>query len=193
MSFLDPFGLFDSAGSSSASVTSTVNLNVQGLDKVNVTETVELKPVEVKPLTLNENVDVKPLEIKPLTLKESLDVKPLTLNENLDVKPLTVTENIDLKPVAVDTCQTLRLAPLPETQVCSPYVHRMRLTWLGIDVMSMTFDGQTEQDVHSPRRPTVAPGSTVAPRAGYRPPARGTQPATGRSSGIRVRVVDDPA
>src|SRR5690348_1275451 len=113
MSLLDPLGIFDGGGSSStASVTSTVNLDIKGLDKIGLTETVDIKPIEVKPLTVNENVD-----IKPLTLNENVDIKPLTLNENIDLNPVTLNENIDLRPVAVDTCQTLRLAPLPETKV----------------------------------------------------------------------------
>ena len=62
MSFLgDIFGgLFGGDGGSSSQVTSTVNVDIQGLDKIGVTETIELKPVEIKPLklTLDENIDL---------------------------------------------------------------------------------------------------------------------------------------
>lgn len=198
MSFLDPFGLFDGGGSSSsASVSSTVNLNVQGLNDIGLKETIELKPVEIKPLTLNSNLAVKPLEIKPLTVNENIDLKPVTLTNTVDVKPLrltetidlkpvTLNENIDLKPVALDSCQTLRLAPLPETRICNPYHHRMSISLLGLDVLAMTWDGESEQDVHSPRH------ADATRRTQFRD--RDWAPAehrTASSGGIRVRVLDD--
>jgi hypothetical protein len=171
VSFLDPLGLFDGGGSSSsASVTSTVNLDVQGLDKIGVTETIELKPIEIKPLTINENIDLK----------------PVTVNENIDLKPITLNENIDLKPVAVDTCQTLRLAPLPETTICNPYRHHVAMNLFGLEFMSMTFHGQSEQEIHSPRRPQVTE-RTRFPDRGHEPSAT----VIGEGRGIRVRVVDD--
>jgi hypothetical protein len=174
VSFLDPLGIFDGGGSS-ASVSSTVNLDIQGLDKIGVTES-----IEIKPLTVNENID-----LKPVTLNENIDLKPVTLNENIDLKPVTLNENIDLKPVAVDTCQTLRLAPLPETKVCSPYHHHVALCMFGVELMAMTFNGESEQEIRSPDRPQVT-GRTRYPERGH-----GTAPTVlGQGRGIRVRVLD---
>lgn len=187
VSFLDPLGIFDSGGSSSsASVSSSVSLDIKGLDKIGVTETVEIKPIEIKPLTVtqNDNITLSPIEIKPLTVNENIDVKPLTVNENIDVKPLTLNETIDLKPLAIDSCQTLRLAPLPETKVCNPYRHQMALSLFGVEFMGMTFNGQTEQEIHSPRRPQV----TL--RTGY-PDRRDGITAKVVGEGIRVRVLDE--
>ena len=163
MSILDPLGIFDGGGSSSASVSSSVNLDIHGLDKIGITETIELKPIEIKPLTVNENINLKPIEIKPLT----------------------VNENIDLKPVAVDTCQTLRLAPLPETTVCNPYHHHVALSMFGVEWMAMTFNGESEQEIHSPRRPQVA-NRTTLPGGAHRP----APTVLGEGRGIRVRVLD---
>jgi hypothetical protein len=193
VSFLDPFGIFDSGGSSSsASVTSTVNLNVNGLDNLNetitlaggtkITEEINLKPVtvELKPVTVNENID-----LKPVTLNENIDLKPVTLNENIDVQPVTLNENIDLKPVAVDTCQTFRLAPLPETEICQPYRHHVGYTMFGVEYMGVSYDGESKQLVDSPRRPQVVE------RIGHSQHHR-RAPVTDYtgSRGIRVRVVD---
>ena len=64
------------------------------------------------------------IELKPVKFEEHVALEPVTLNENIDLKPVTLNENIDLKPVAVDTCQTLRLAPLPDTSVCNRFRNR---------------------------------------------------------------------
>jgi hypothetical protein len=87
--------------------------------------------------------------------------------------------------VAVDTCQTLRLAPFPETKVSSPYHHHVALCMFGVELMAMTFNGESEQEIRSPNRPQVT-GSTRYPERGH-----GTAPTVlGRGRGIRVRVLD---
>ena len=162
-------GLFGDGGSSS-SVTSTVNVDIQGLDKIGLNETIELKPIEVKPLKL--------------TLDETVTIKPVTLNENVDLKPVTLNENIDLKPVAVDTCQTLRLAPLPETRVSNPYHHRVTYHLFGMEMMNISYAGESGQNVESPHHPQVVEG----PRWGGG--HRDEHPTiVGESPGIRVRVL----
>jgi hypothetical protein len=184
--FSDIAGIFDGGGSSSsASVTSTVNLNVNGLNDMKETITLAggtkiTQDITLHPITVNENVDVK-----PLTLNENIDVKPLTVNENIDVKPLTLNENIDLKPVAIDSCQTLRLAPLPETQVCQPYRHHVGYTMFGIEYMGVSYDGESKQLIQSPRRPQVVerPQRTQQSRREPQREISGTR-------GIRVRIVD---
>src|SRR5215469_10945939 len=162
-------GLFGDGGSSS-SVTSTVNVDIQGLDKIGLNETIELKPIEVKPLKV--------------TLNENVTLKPVTLNENVDLKPVTLNENIDLKPVAVDTCQTLRLAPLPETRVSNPYHHRVTYHLFGMEMMNISYAGESGQNVESPHHPQVVEG----PRWGGG--HRDEHPMiVGESPGIRVRVL----
>jgi len=194
MSFLgDIFGgLFGDGGSSSSSVTSTVNIDVQGLNNIGVNETIDLKPITIKPLqvTLDENIDVKPLtlneniDVKPLTLNENIDVKPLTLNENVDLRPVTLNENIDLKPVALDTCQTFRLAPLPDTRVSNPYHHRVSYGFFGIEIMSVSYTGESGQNIDSPHRPQVVEGPDWV--GGHREAGR---EVIGESGGIRVRLL----
>jgi len=195
-SLLDPLGIFDGGGSSSsATVTSNLNLKIEGLNDMKETLTLDIKPIEVKalelkPLTLNENIDLKPIELKPVTINENIDLKPIelkpvTLNENIDLQPVTLNENIDLKPVAIDSCQTLRLAPLPETRVCQPYHHHVGYTLFGVEVMGMTYHGESEQLIGSPRRPQVVERTE---HIEHRHPAGPTE--LGGSRGIRVRVLD---
>lgn len=186
-SFLDPI-LGGGGGGSSASVTSTVNLNVNGLDDMKSTvelKPLELKPLEVKPLTFTEVLEVKPLELKPVTLNETLELKPVTVSETLELKPVTVNETFDLRPVAIDSCQTVRLAPLPETRVCQPYRHHVGYTLFGVEWGGVTYDGEAQQLIESPRRPQVL--QSVERHATRRP----RRPATVvGGAGLRVRVVD---
>jgi hypothetical protein len=173
-------------GGSSASVSSTVTVDLKGLDKIGLTETVNLSPIN-----LTETIDLKPIEVKPLSITETVDLKPLNITETVDLKPieirpLNISETVDLRPVAVDSCQTVRLAPLPETQVCNPYRHHVAMSLFGLEVMAMTYDGESEQSIHSPRRPQVAERTTFPMRGDARPPR-----VLGEGGGIRVRVLDD--
>ncbi len=151
-------GLFGDGGSSS-SVTSTVNVDIQGLNNIGLNETIELKPIEVKPLKV-------------------------TLDENIDLKPVTLNENIDLKPVAVDTCQTLRLAPLPETRVSNPYHHRVTYHLFGMEMMNISYTGESGQNVESPHHPQVVESERWG--GGHRDEHH---MIVGESPGIRVRVI----
>ena len=190
-SFLDPiFG--GGGGGSSSSVTSTVNLNVNGLNDmkstVGVTETLEVKPLEIKPLSFTEVLEVKPLELKPVTVNETLELKPVTVNETLELKPVTVNETFDLRPVAIDSCQTVRLAPLPETRVCQPYRHHVGFTLFGVEWGGVSYDGEAQQVIESPRRPQVVQS---VERHAHRRPSRPDKVVGG--GGLRVRVVHPDA
>src|SRR5713226_31247 len=168
-SLFDPTSWFDSGGSSSsASVTSNVNLKLEGLDNIKETLTLDIKPIEVKPL-----------ELKPLTINENIDLKPIEL------KPVTLNENIDLKPVAIDSCQTLRLAPLPETRVCQPYHHHVGYTLFGVELMGVTYQGESEQLIGSPHHPQVVERTERIEHRHAKGPTE-----LGTSRGIRVRVLD---
>ncbi|MCW2511407.1 MAG: hypothetical protein JWR11_449 [Mycobacterium sp.] len=194
----DIFGGIFGGGSSSTSSTVTLNENIGGTDK----------PVNLgvggtdKPLNLGVGGTDKPLKIDPLTVNENIDLKPVTVNENiggtdkpinlgvggtdkpLKIDPLTLNENIDLKPLAVDTCQTLKLAPLPDTSVCNPYRHRIAMQLWGFEVLTLAFNGETEQQIRSPR-PTQ---HTLRTRREHsRPP---DPRVVGRPHGISVRVID---
>ena len=168
-------GLFGDSGSSST-VSSTVNVDVQGLDNIGVSETITLKPVTA---TVNENVS-----LQPVTLNENIDLQPVTLNENVDLKPVTLNESIDLKPVAVDTCQTLRLAPLPETRVSNPYHHRVAYHLFGMEIANVTYTGESGQNIESPHH---RQGAERRDWAGDHPDERSM--VVRESQGIRVRVL----
>ena len=183
----DIVGTLTGAGSSSASVSSTVNLHstIGGTDK----------PVYVKldPVAVTENIGGTdtPLELKPITLSEHiggtgtpLDVGIGGTDKPLELKPVTLNENIDLKPLAVDTCQTLKFAPLPDTSVCNPYRHRIAMSMWGVEVLTLAFHGETEQQIRSPR-------SALRTRRTEHGRPRSAEPQViGRPRGISVRVID---
>lgn len=179
-------GLFGDSGSSST-VSSTLNVDVQGLNNIGVSETITLKPVtatvnenvSLQPVTLNENID-----LQPVTLNENVDLKPVTLNENIDLQPVTLNESIDLKPVAVDTCQTLRLAPLPETRVSNPYHHRVAYHLFGMEIANVTYTGESGQNIESPHH---RQGAGRRDWSGGHPEERSM--VVRESQGIRVRVL----
>jgi len=177
MSILDDVvGLFTGSSSSAASVSSSVNLTVGGQDKP-IALTVGGQD---KPMALTETV-----ELKPVAVSIGGQDKPIALTENIDLKPVTLNENIDLRPVAVDTCQTLRLAPLPDTSVCNPYRHRIAMSLLGFEILTLAFNGETEQQIRSPHRTQ----RTQRTRREYsRPP--GPRRVVGQPDGISVRVID---
>jgi hypothetical protein len=201
----DIAGLFD--GGSSSTVSSTVNIDVQGLNDIGLNETITLQPVtlnenidlqpvtlnqniDLQPVTLNQNIDLQPvtlnenIDLQPVTLNENIDLQPVTLNENIDLQPVTLNENIDLKPVAVDTCQTLRLAPLPETRVSSPYHHRVTYHLFGMEMMNVSFTGESGQNIESPHHPRVIEDPRWA--GGHRDEHSMT---VSESQGIHVRVL----
>lgn len=157
-------GLFGDSGSSST-VSSTLNVDVQGLNNIGVSETITLKPVTA---TVNENVSLQ----------------PVTLNENIDLQPVTLNESIDLKPVAVDTCQTLRLAPLPETRVSNPYHHRVAYHLFGMEIANVTYTGESGQNIESPHH---RQGAERRDWSGGHPDERSM--VVRESQGIRVRVL----
>ena len=87
--------------------------------------------------------------------------------------------------MAVDTCQTYRLAPLPETEVCQPYRHHIAYTMFGVEYMGMSYDGESKQLIDSPRRPQVIEHFG---HSEHRPPSPPPKVFSG-DRGIRVRVL----
>jgi len=59
------------------------------------------------------------------------------------------------------------------------------MSLIGLQVMAMTFDGESEQAIHSPHRPQVAERTAFPARGASARPA-----VLGEGRGIRVRVLD---
>jgi len=185
--FDDPLGtIFGGDSSSSASVTSNTTLDIKGLDNIKETLTLAGATTITENLnlggqtTVNENIKVDPLSITQ-KMTDTIELKPVTFNENVDLQPVSLSA--DLKPVALDSCQTLKIAPLPDTHVCQPYQHHVAYTLFGLEFFGVTYDGESKQIVTSPRRPQVI--QSPPPEQHHRP-----HKEIGSNRGIRVRALD---
>ncbi len=58
---------------------------------------------------------------------------------------------IDVKPLVIDSCQTTRLAPLPNTCVDQPYHHHVGLTFMGFELWGVNLRGRSEMSLRSPQ------------------------------------------
>lgn len=142
---------------------------------------------EIAPVTVNSNIAVTQPIVSQSTSKSdstaALDLKV----EPLDVKvePLSVSTDsaIDVKPLVVDSCSTVKLAPLPPIRMEQPYSQHFGITFMGMELWGFNMSGKSETFLHSPpklqhhehprhedgeRRHESEPKSASAPRSGLR-------------------------
>jgi hypothetical protein len=138
------------------------------------------RPLKIDSDSLLGSDPTKPLKIDTDSLLGSDPAKPLKIDTDskIDSKSL-----IDLKPVAVDSCQTIKLAPLPPICVEQPYSQHFGITFMGMELWGFNMSGKSEMFLHSP------------PRSYHQGPPhphdRECEPestASRRKPGIRVRV-----
>ena len=88
---------------------------------------------EIAPVTVNSNVAVT----QPI-VTQSTSKSDSTASVDLKVEPLKVssdsTSQIDVKPLAIDSCQTLKLAPLPPIKMEQPYSQHFGITFMGMEL-----------------------------------------------------------
>ena len=150
---------------------------------------------EIAPITVNSNLAVTEPIVTESTSKSdsnaSLDLKVEPLNVDLKVEPLKVSTDsaIDLKPVAIDSCQTLKLAPLPPIKMEQPYCQHFGITFMGMELWGVNVSGKYDTFLSSPPKPhhhasqVPEPHQCCGERA-HEPRHAPAQPA----SGLRVRV-----
>lgn len=123
--------------------------------------TVNSGPVNLAVTGLNDiKVDAKLAITEPIESKLTLSVpEPIKANLTSDGKfAFTIPEPIrtdskaaiDLQPVVLDQCLRLSLGPLPATRICLPNRQRVGLTLFGIEVLSLTLDGEAQVLVGPP-------------------------------------------
>jgi hypothetical protein len=152
---------------------------------------------EIAPVTVNSNLAVTQPIVTQSTSKSdstaSLDLKIEPLD--LKIEPIKADVNtnslIDLKPVAVDSCTTIKLAPLPPIRVEQPYSQHFGFTYMGMELFGFTMSGKSEMFLHSPPKPQY---QSVQPPASQASEAHGdpaNQTTTRPRSGLRVRIGDN--
>jgi hypothetical protein len=140
---------------------------------------------EIAPLTVNSNIAVtKPIVTQSTTdsdSKASIDLKVEPLKVDSDSK-----SEIDIKPLVVDSCQTLKLAPLPATCVEQPYTHHFGFTFMGIELWGFNVSGTSETAVRSPERSRFH--SVHVGHHGHSSEEVPPHDGGGNEGGLRVRI-----
>ena len=151
----------------------------------------------VDPLTTTSNIAITQPIVSQSTSNSdstaSLDVKiePLDIKlEPLDVKiePLQVSTDseIDLKPVAIDSCQTIKLAPLPPIHMRQPYSLHFGLTYMGMELWGVNVSSHSETFLSSPpKHPSHEP---IVQEKGCGEHHHEERPEPPKRGGLRVRV-----
>ena len=105
---------------------------------------------EIAPVTVNSNVAVTQPIVTQSTAKSDAAI-------DLNVRPLQVTSDsnsvVDVKPLAIDSCQTLKIAPLPPIKMEQPYSQHFGITYMGMEVWGINISGKSESFIHSPAKP----------------------------------------
>ncbi len=143
---------------------------------------------EIAPVTINSNLAVT----QPI-VTESTSKSDSTAGVDLKIEPLKVssdsTSEIDVKPLAIDSCQTLKLAPLPPIKMEQPYSQHFGITFMGMELWGFNMSGKSETFLHSPPKPRHYSVQIPEPCECCGEPAHKPQPAPAQPrSGLRVRV-----
>lgn len=119
--------------------------------------TVNSGPVNVAVTGLNDiKVDAKLAITEPIKAETKSDLQAdLTSDGKFAFtipEPIRTDSKaaIDLQPVVLDQCLRLSLGPLPATRICLPNRQRIGLTLFGIEVLSLTLDGEAQVLVGPP-------------------------------------------
>jgi hypothetical protein len=171
---------------------STVNLNVPsgqplpiriGGDGSTINTDIEVKldPIDLKIEPLSADIKIEPLQI-------STDSKATTDSKvSTDSKVFSDSKSeIDLKPVAMDSCTTLKLAPLPPVCLEQPYSQHFGITFMGMELWGFNISGKSETFLHSPpksRHQEIPEPYSCGERDQRSNPSSSRPP-----SGLRVRV-----
>jgi hypothetical protein len=146
---------------------------------------------EFDPIDVNSTIAVPDPIVTQSSSNSDADI-------DLKVEPLSVSSDskseidsrseIDLKPVAVDSCTTIKLAPLPPTCIEQPYSQHVGFTFMGVELFGFHTSGRYDAFLNKPS-PPAAHGKR---HEHHEHRDRLTPPTVvGRPRGITVRVIDD--
>ena len=160
------------------------------LGSTNTPLQVDLDLENVAPITVNSNLAVT----QPI-VTQSTSTSNSTGSMDLKVEPLTVNSDsksqIDLKPVVVDSCQTIRIAPLPPIHMEQPYSTHFGITYMGTELWGFTMSGSSEVRLHSPGKAHPCDAASRGEEPASTVSATPSASEKTRRSGLRVRVSDD--
>lgn len=139
---------------------------------------------EIAPINVNSTLAVtEPIVTQSTSNSDSkLDLKVEPLNVTSDSRSL-----IDLKPVAVDSCQTIKIAPLPPIRMEQPYSQHFGFTFMGMELFGFTTTGRYETLLNNPSRPSSAPCGCHS-HEDHPAAAQPDSTVTRAGGGLRVRI-----
>jgi hypothetical protein len=182
------------SGGTSENITSNSTVKLGG-DGSFVNLNAELEPVTVNAnLAVTQPIVTQSTANSTSTANLDLKVEPLDLKvEPLDLKiePLKVSTDseIDVKPLAVDSCSTIKLAPLPPIRMEQPYSQHFGITYMGVELWGITVSGRSETFLHSPPKDRPLGGHGLEPcDCGRDHEAKRKTEIPRQSGGLRVRV-----
>ncbi|MEO6966148.1 MAG: hypothetical protein ABI076_09675 [Acidobacteriaceae bacterium] len=157
------------------------NIRINNIAPINVNSTLDVKsPIKTESTsdstTKSDATATVDLTIKPLDLK----IEPLKIDSNSN-------SVIDLKPIAVDSCSTIKIAPLPPMRIEQPYSQHFGFTWMGMELFGFTTSGQYDTLVNNQAKSGPCKCHSQAERdaPGESAAASPVKPPQG---GLRVRV-----
>lgn len=139
-----------------------------------------------------DNISVRVPEIGPITTtstvngdtKLGLKIEPLDITSNS-----TTASSVDLKPVVVDSCQTIKIAPLPPIRMEQPYSQHFGFVFMGVELFGFNTSGSYETLLNNPARSASCCGQQPDGEGGRSSGVQQTDPAVTRSDGgLRVRI-----
>ena len=158
---------------------STVHIDTD-LDNIHI--------AEIAPINVNSTLAVTEPIVTQSTSTSNTDSKV-----DLKVEPLSITSDsnsvVDLKPVAVDSCQTIKIAPLPPIRMEQPYSQHFGFTFMGMELFGFTTSGRYETLLNDPVKPVHTPcncHSHQEPRVSQQAPQPGS--SNSQEGGLRVRI-----
>jgi hypothetical protein len=160
------------------------NIRINNIAPINVNSTLDVKsPIKTESTSdstsKSDATATVDLTIKPLDLK----IEPLKIDSNS-------TSVIDLKPVALDSCSTIKIAPLPPIRIEQPYSQHFGFTWMGMELFGFTTSGQYDTLLNNPARSGPCKCQSQAePHAPRKSEA--ASPVQSPQGGLRVRVNGD--
>ncbi len=187
--------LLGGGGGSSASTSVDSTLKIGG-DGSTISIDSDLDNIHIKeiaPVTVNSNIAVTRPIVTDSTSKSDSTAKLDLKVEPLDIKlepvkaDIDTNSTIDLKPVAVDSCQTIKLAPPPPICIDQPYSQHFGFTFMGMELWGFNVSGRSEMTMHSPSKPqhhTVHLSGHGSPNKESTKQQSSVKPR----SGIRVRI-----
>lgn len=149
---------------------------------INTDTEIKIDPIKIEPLQLSTDSKLSSDSKLSTDSKVSSDSKVFS-----DSKAFSDSRSeVDLKPVAVDSCTTLKLAPLPPVCMEQPYSQHFGITFMGIELWGFNISGKSETFLHSPSQSQCheAPNPHGCGESDHRPNPTVSRP----SSGLRVRV-----